>query len=55
MLHEAEIVAKNLEGAAAHAMVLQHLFRERQRVHGTIDHSLLQYACGVRVRCAPSS
>ncbi len=44
MLQKAETVDKNLEGAAAHATVLQHLFQERQRMYGTIDYTLLQYA-----------
>ncbi|ETI24281.1 hypothetical protein G647_03650 [Cladophialophora carrionii CBS 160.54] len=44
MLHKAEIVDKNLPAAATHAKVLQHLFQERQRMYGTIDYTLLQYA-----------
>jgi hypothetical protein len=44
MLQKAEIVDQNLQAAAVHAKVLQHLFQERQRMYGTIDYTLLQYA-----------
>ncbi|KIW68241.1 hypothetical protein PV04_04198 [Phialophora macrospora] len=44
MLQKAEIVDQNLQAAAVHAKVLQHLFQERQRIHGTIEYTLLQYA-----------
>ncbi|EXJ60863.1 hypothetical protein A1O7_05016 [Cladophialophora yegresii CBS 114405] len=44
MLHKAEIVDQNLQAAATHARVLQHLFQERQRMYGTIEYTLLQYA-----------